>query len=66
MQTRSLSPNDREALVQLVDPPRNNPFPPEEVSCAPELLAAVLVPPEGNTDEARRLVIETSARRLRP
>jgi ribosomal protein S18 acetylase RimI-like enzyme len=33
----------------------DNPFRPEEVSCALELLAAVLDPPEGNTYEARVL-----------
>lgn len=55
MQTRSPSPNDRAALVRLIDPPQGSPFRPEEVSCALELLAAVLDPPEGNTYEARVL-----------
>src|SRR6185436_2488285 len=56
MQTRSPSPNDREVLEQLIAPPgEENPFRPEEVSCALELLAAVLAPPEGNTYEARVL-----------
>jgi ribosomal protein S18 acetylase RimI-like enzyme len=56
MQTRSPSRSDHEALVRLIDPPQANPFRPEEVSCALELLAAVLDPPEGNTYEARVLV----------
>jgi GNAT superfamily N-acetyltransferase len=34
----------------------DNPFRPEEVACAIELLEAVLAPPEGNTYEARILV----------
>jgi GNAT superfamily N-acetyltransferase len=49
-------PNDRAALERLIAPERENPFRPEEVSCALELLAAVLDPPEGNTYEARVLV----------
>jgi GNAT superfamily N-acetyltransferase len=56
MQTRSPSPQDRETLVRLVAPEHGSPFRPEEVSCALELLAAVLDPPEGNTYEARVLV----------
>jgi ribosomal protein S18 acetylase RimI-like enzyme len=56
MQTRSPSPKDREALVRLIAPERGSPFRPEEVSCALELLAAVLDPAEGNTYEARILV----------
>lgn len=56
MQTRSPSPSDREALVRLIAPDTDSPFRPEEVSCALELLAAVLDPPEGNTYEARILV----------
>ena len=56
MQTRSPSPRDREELERLIAPPgQDNPFRPEEVSCALELLAAVLDPPEGNTYEARVL-----------
>ena len=56
MQTRSPLPRDREALERLIAPPgTDNPFRPEEVSCALELLAAVLDPPEGNTYEARVL-----------
>jgi GNAT superfamily N-acetyltransferase len=58
MQTRSPLPNDREALVRLIAPERDSPFRPEEVSCALELLAAVLDPPEGNTYEARIVVDE--------
>jgi ribosomal protein S18 acetylase RimI-like enzyme len=53
MQIRSPLPNDREPLVRLIAPERDSPFRPEEVSCALELLAAVLDPPEGNTYEAR-------------
>jgi GNAT superfamily N-acetyltransferase len=49
-------PNDREALLRLIAPESHSPFRPEEVSCALELLAAVLDPPEGNTYEARILV----------
>src|SRR4051794_817543 len=56
MPIRSPLPKDREALVQLIAPERDSPFRPEEVSCALELLAAVLDPPEGNSYEARILV----------
>ncbi len=56
MQIRSPSPNDRKALVDLIAPPAENPFRPEELSCALELLEAVLDPPAGNTYEARILV----------
>jgi GNAT superfamily N-acetyltransferase len=62
MQTRSPLPRDREALIELLAPRDNttsatkNPFRPEEVACAIELLEAVLAPPEGNTYEARILV----------
>lgn len=58
MQTRSPLPTDRAALERLIAPETRNPFRPEEVSCALELLAAVLDPPEGNTYEARVLVDE--------
>jgi GNAT superfamily N-acetyltransferase len=43
-------------LVRLIAPEGDSTFRPEEVSCALELLAAVLDPPEGNTYEARVLV----------
>src|SRR5437762_8704931 len=58
MQTRSPSPNDRAALQRLIAPERDSPFRPEEVSCALELLAAVLDPPEGNSYEARIAVAD--------
>src|SRR4051812_7710570 len=58
MQTRPPLPNDRAALERLIAPETGNPFRPEEVSCALELLAAVLDPPPGNTYEARILVDE--------
>src|SRR4051794_12659503 len=58
MQTRSPCPKDREALVRLIAPEHGSPFRPPEESCALELLAAVLDPPEGNTYEARVLVNE--------
>ena|SRR5215207_6163359 len=59
MRTRSPLPNDRAALIELIDPKASdstNPFRPEELACAIELLEAVLDPPEGNTYEARILV----------
>ena len=58
MRIRSTSPSDRAALTALIDPPTaaTNPFRPDEVACAIELLEAVLAPPEGNTYEARILV----------
>ncbi len=55
MRTRRPLPADREALTRLIAPERGSPFRPEEVSCALELLEAVLNPPEGNTYEARVL-----------
>jgi ribosomal protein S18 acetylase RimI-like enzyme len=51
-------PHDRDALTALLAPKTGSPFRPEEESCAIELLAAVLDPPEGNTYEARVLVDE--------
>lgn len=71
MRTRSPLPSDRAILIDLINPPAisraspslvvkpeaaTNPFRPEEVACAIELLEAVLDPPEGNTYEARLLV----------
>ncbi len=56
MQTRIPSPKDRSALTNLIAPDTGNPFRPEEVACALELLEAVLAPPEGNTYEALVLV----------
>ena len=44
--------------------PTENPFRPEEVACAIELLGAVLDPPEGNTYEARIGVDEADRRGL--
>ena len=58
MRTRSPLPPDRDALTELLAPRTGSPFRPEEESCAIELLAAVLDPPEGNTYEARVLVDE--------
>jgi ribosomal protein S18 acetylase RimI-like enzyme len=55
MRIRSPLPEDRAALEALVAPPPSadpSPFRPEEISCALELLGAVLDPPEGNTYEA--------------
>jgi len=53
MQLRSPSPKDRGALVALIAAPGLlNPFRPEEVSCALELLEAVLAAADGNTYEA--------------
>jgi ribosomal protein S18 acetylase RimI-like enzyme len=55
MQTRSPLPAERAALMELIAPQTGSPFRPEELSCAVELLEAVLAPPEGNTYEARVL-----------
>lgn len=59
MRIRSPLPEDRAALEALIAPPHTpestappNPFRQEEISCALELLGAVLDPPEGNTYEA--------------
>ena len=63
MRIRSPSAKDRARLVEIIAPPTasptENPFRPEEVACAIELLEAVLDPPEGNTYEARVLVDPT-------
>ena len=55
MPIRSLLPSDRDAVVEILEPKTDNPFRPEEVACAIELLDAVLDPPEGGTYEARVL-----------
>lgn len=49
MRTRSPSPLDHDALVEIA---RGGPFRPEEISCAIELLEAALARAEGNTYEA--------------
>ncbi len=58
MRARPPRPTDRAALTWLIDPPaaKSNPFRPDEISCALELLEAVLDPPDGNTYEALLLV----------
>jgi GNAT superfamily N-acetyltransferase len=68
MRTRSPSLRDRAALLELINPPPAtpspstdlppNPFRPDEVACAIELLEAVLAQAEGNTYEARIVVDE--------
>jgi ribosomal protein S18 acetylase RimI-like enzyme len=50
MRTRSPSPSDREALIEIIS--RGETFRPDEVSCAIELLDAALARAEGNTYEA--------------
>ena len=69
MRIRSPSPDRarRRADQSRLRPanPTENPFRPEEVACAIELLEAVLDPPEGNTYEARILVDEEDRRLLR-
>src|SRR5688500_9660608 len=65
MRIRSPSASDRAPLVEIIAPPAasptENPFRPEEVACAIELLEAVLDPPEGNTYEARVVVDDADA-----
>ena len=56
MEIRSPFPRDRKNLEQLLAPTTGNPFRPDEVSCALELLESVLDPPPGNTYEARVMV----------
>lgn len=63
MRTRSPLPSDRAALIALLDQKSEtispNPFRPEEVACAIELLEAALAQAEGNTYEARIVVDES-------